>query len=369
MNQSDPALDDRTPLTYRGARRIVGLIVLLIIGWLILSSLQSVLLLFAIVFLLAMVLNPVVVWLQRRGVRRLVSVVLLLIGLVVLIAILAVFAIPPVMDQLQELIRRAPDVWHKIRMRLDLLAQRYPSLAATLPTADEIADTIGNQAGSVASVLLKSTIGLVGGVFSILFALLLFVFVLADPQPLVWAYLALAPDRYREQARRTLARLMQQMTAWARGVVINGAITGISTGTLLWIVGVQPALVFGALAFLGEFIPNIGPVLVAFPVLFVALSLGATKFWLAFAAILFVQQIETNLLVPFVLGKEMRLHPVSILFFTLATASLFGLAGAILAVPAAALVQILLDEFYLRPRKLDYTAIEREAADLVKGKY
>ena len=128
------------------------------------------------------------------------------------------------------------------------------------------------------------------------------------------------------------------------------------------------ALMFGAFAFLGEFLPNIGAFLVSIPILFLALSLGATKFWLALGIILIVYQIELNLLVPVVLGREMRLHPVNILFFTLAMGSLFGILGAILAVPAAALLQILIDEFYLRPRKLNYAEIDREAAGLLHGK-
>ncbi len=152
------------------------------------------------------------------------------------------------------------------------------------------------------------------------------------------------------------------MIAWARGVAINGVITGLSIGVLLWLIGVQPALMFG------EFLPNIGAFLVAIRILLVALSLGATKFWLALAIIVLVYQIELNVLVPGVLGKEMRLHPVNILFFTLATATMFGLLGVILAVPAAALVQIVIDEFYLRPRNPDYAAIDREAAALVEGK-
>src|SRR5204863_9528105 len=105
--------------------------------------------------------------------------------------------------------------------------------------------------------------------------------------------------------------------------------------------------------------------IVSILVLFVALSVGLTKFWLAVGLVLLVYQVELNFLVPIVLGKEMRLHPVNILFFTLAMASLFGLIGAILAVPAAALVQIVIDEFYLRPRNLDYAELDREAAALV----
>src|SRR5207253_2600805 len=159
--------NQHAPLSYRGAHRIVWLAFLLIIAWLILRSLQPVILLFALVFLLAMVLNPIVVWLQKRHVPRFASVITLML-----------------------------------------------SLVAVTGT-------------------------------SIVFAILLLVFVLANPRPLIAGYLALAPDRYREQAHRTLARLMRQMTAWARGIAINGVITGLSIGALLWLIGVQPALMFG----------------------------------------------------------------------------------------------------------------------------
>jgi len=361
--------DDKVSLTYSGARRIVGLIIFVLIAWYLLRSLQSILLLFSLVFLVAMVLNPILVWLEKLRIPRAAGVALLTLGLLAFAALLITFAIPPIMRELQDLVRRAPDFWHNIRAQLDSLAKKYPdTVGSALPQTDEIARTIGNQAGTVANIVLRSTLGLVGGIFTVLLGLLLLIFVLVNAQSLVAGYLALAPDRYREQAHRTLVRLMRQMTAWARGIAINGLVTGVSMGIGLSLVGVQPALVFGALAFLGEFLPNIGAFLVSFPILFVALSMGATKFWLALVVVLFVYQIELNLLVPFVLGKEMRLNPVSILFFILAGVTMFGAIGAILAVPAAALVQILLDEFYFRPRKLDFAEIDREASALLRGK-
>ena len=365
--QSDPANDNRTGLTYAGARRIVGLIVLLIIGWFILRSLESIILLFAVVFLLATVLNPLVVWLEKRSIPRIAGVILVMLALVAVAGTIILFAIPPLVNQVEGLVHNAPQLWQAIRARMDSLARSYPTIRDALPQTDEIVGKIGAAAGTVGNVLLRSTLGLVGGVLSVLLALLLLIFVLTNPRPLVAGYLALAPDAYREEAHRTLARMIRQMQAWARGVAINGCITGISIGAGLWLVGVQPALMFGAFAFLGEFLPNIGAFLVSIPILFLALSMGATKFWLALAVIVVVYQVELNLLVPVVLGKEMRLHPVNILFFTLAMGTLFGLLGAILAVPAAALVQIVIDEFYLRPRHLNYAAIEREAAALVEG--
>jgi putative permease len=367
MIQPHAANNDRTPLTYGGARRIVGLIVLLIIALFILRSLESIILLFAVVFLLATVLNPLVVWLERRRIPRIGGVILVMLALVAVAGTIILFAIPPLVNQVEGLINNAPQVWQGIRTRMDSLARSYPAIRDALPQTDEIVSKIGAAAGTVGNVLLRSTLGLVGGVLSVLLALLLLIFVLINPRPLVAGYLALAPDAYREEAHHTLARMIRQMQAWARGVAINGCITGISIGTGLWLIGIQPALMFGVFAFLGEFLPNIGAFLVSIPILFVALSMGATKFWLALAVILVVYQVELNFLVPVVLGKEMRLHPVNILFFTLAMGTLFGLLGAILAVPAAALVQIVIDEFYLRPRHLNYSAIDRQAAALIGG--
>ena len=359
--------DPHAPLSYHGAWRIVWLIFFLFIVWLILRALQPVILLFALVLLIAMVLNPIVVWLHKHHLPRFVSVILLMLALIALTTTIVVFAIPPLTNQMQELLRSAPKLAQNIQTRIESLTQNYPSVREAFPRTDEIAGKAGAAAGTVGNFLLRSTIGVVGGVASVVFAILLLVFALANPRPLVTAYLALVPDRYRVQAHRTLARMMRQMTAWARGVAINGVITGLSIGVSLWLIGVQPALMFGVFAFLGEFLPNIGAFLVSIPILLVALSMGATKFWLALGVIVLVYQVELNVLVPGVLGKEMRLHPVNILFFTLATAELFGLLGVFLAVPAAALVQIVIDEFYLQPRKIDSAALDREAAALVEG--
>jgi putative permease len=359
--------DEHGPFTYRDARRLLVLLVLLIAGWLLLRALVPVLLLFGIVILLAMVLNPLVVWLEHRRVPRPIGAALVLIALAAIAVLVVAVAVPTFTNELQSLIQRLPGAWQSIRRQIADFAERYPALQNALPQADQIATTVGNQAGTMANVLLRSTLGVVGGVFVFVFSLLVLIFVLANPKPLVTGYLALIPDRHREKARRTLIRMMDQMTAWARGVAINGVITGASTGILLWAVGVQPAFVFGVLAFFGEFLPNIGPVLVAFPILFVALSISLAKFWLALAAILFVQQVEVNFLVPYILGREMRLNPVMILFFTVSMGWLFGLAGAILALPAAALTKIAIEEFYLRPRRIDYAPLEREANRIVRS--
>ncbi len=258
--------DPHAPLSYHGACRIVWLIFFLFIVWLILRALQPVILLFALVLLIAMVLNPIVVWLHKHHLPRFVGVILLMLALIkhhlprfvgvilLMLALIALtttivlFAIPPLTNQMQELLRSAPKLAQGLQTRIESLTRSYPAVREALPRSDEIASKVAAAAATIGNILLRSTLGLVGGVASVVLAILLLVFVLANPRPLVAAYLALVPDRYRVQAHRTLARMMRQMTAWARGVAINGVITGFSIGLLLWLVGVQPALIFGACA-------------------------------------------------------------------------------------------------------------------------
>ena len=194
--------DPHAPLSYYGARRIVWLVFFIFIIWLMLRALQPVILLFALVFLLAMVLNPIVVWLQKHRVPRFVGVILVMLALIAVTTTIILFAIPPLSRELQELMHSTPNMWQGIRTRIESLTKNYPEVREALPRTDEMAGKVGAAAATVGNFLLQSTLGLVGGVASALLAILLLVFVLANPRPLVTAYLALAPDRYREQAHR-----------------------------------------------------------------------------------------------------------------------------------------------------------------------
>ena len=368
----DPAQDFERPLSYAELRRFFGLIALMAVTYLLVRAIAPTLILFLVVFLLAMVLNPLVTALERRGVKRGLAVVLILLGLVGILVGVGMLVIPAVLDEVNTLAEQAPKYWETIRAQSQQLTQRYPALDRFLPGIQELQDSSAfdmSRLSVYAKQILSYTFGLVGAIFGLIVAILLLVFTLLNPKPLVSGFLRAVPERHREASVRVLERTQGQMTAWARATLINGMITGVSTGLLLTLVGVQPALVFGVMSFFGEFVPNIGPLVAAAPALFVALGMGTTKFGLALAAILFVQQVESNLLVPFVMGRSMELHPATIIFFALAMGSLLGIVGAILAVPTAAIVKILFDEFYARPQRASREELDARAGDLVAGRF
>jgi predicted PurR-regulated permease PerM len=364
---SDNPADDIRPLSYGDLRRFLGLIATLWISALLIGALGPTLLLFAVVFLLAMVLNPLVTGLEKRGLKRGLAVMLVMLSLIGIVALLLFLVVPPLLEEINRLVQKGASLQRAYSGQVEQLSSRYPSIDRAVPKPEVLIETLRAQATRVTPWLLASTLGVVGAIFGLVIALLLLIFVLSSPQPIIAGLLSVVPDRHREATRRSLARMMQQMTAWSRATLINGLITGVSTGILLQLIGVRPALVFGVLAFFGEFVPNIGPLVASVPALFVALGTSPQTAGMALIAILFVQQVESNVLVPFIMGKSMELHPVVIVFFALAMGALFGVVGAVLAVPTAALVRILLDEFYLRPRRPELIGVQDEAHSIVYG--
>ena len=206
---------------------------------------------------------------------------------------------------------------------------------------------------------------LAAGVISALVLLVLLIYTIAQPEPLLAGLLSAVPGSVRDRVQTAVRRSMEQLQSWAFGSLIVGLIVGVVTGVALHLMGVPYALLFAVIAAIGEMIPTIGPILAAVPPVLLML---VTDPWMAlWVVVLFlvIQQLESNVLTPLVLGGRMHLHPVSIVFSILVMHSLFGLVGAILAVPVTAILKVCWEEFYLNPRGRDPEEVKAEASDLV----
>ena len=365
---------------YENLRRFLFLCFGVATSALLVFSLGKIVGLLVVVLFLAAILNPIVVWLEKRRLPRGLAVVLVMLGLIGVLVGVGFLVVPPIVEQSSLLVKQSDTYSRNIANQMQAIIDRFPQLASILPDKVENADNLKEvgkafspqfekwlreHSSDLTGFAVSTLRATAGGLITFLLALLLTTFILLNPAPLLSGFLCAVPLRYRDAAGRSLGRIQNQMLAWIRATLINGIITGVSTGLLLYFIGVKPALVFGALAFFGEFIPNIGPFIAAVPALFVAAGMGGNTLLLTGAAILFVQQVESNLLVPFIMGKQLELHPFSIIFFALAFGSLFGLAGAILAVPAASVVKVLFDEFYLKPNRVPEPEIGERSQTLV----
>lgn len=354
-------------LTYHDLQRAIFLTFGLVLVYQLAGPLTTLLLFFLLVFILAAVVNAVASRLERRGVPRFVSaagVVVLLLGLVVALGWLA---LPPLAGELKHFFETYDTREAQLRQSYQAFVQRFPQAAGMFPSPDELSRTMAPQLSRLAGALGRYTLNAAVGLMSMVLLLVLVIYAVAHPVPLVAGLLSATPDRYRAQMETTLRRILEQLQSWAIGSLTLGVIVGVMCGVGLKLIGVEYALLFGVIAGVGEMIPNIGPILSAVPpALFVLTRDPVQALWVVLLYVA-VQQLENNLIVPLVMGQSLKLHPLSVTFTVLVMGALFGLLGAILAVPVCAILKVFWEEFYLKPRQTDVEALETVAADIVSG--
>lgn len=329
----------------RDARHVVLFTLgLLFAGWLVHRT-WPVLRPFVLALLLGIMLEPPVRWLERRRLPRAVGVPLLLLGCVGGVVLVCVLVLPPLVEQFNQLLQDLPRTLQVLRHRLDLALQRYPHLERTWETMLEesvgylsgMVPLVGRALGATGSVLLEGVVAL----FALLFGLL-------NPGPLVEAFFEAFPPARREEARRICARLVVQVRVWLQGVLLGMLSIGLLALVGLLLLGVRYAAAFAALSGLLEVVPYIGPVVSAVLPAFIAWTQEPTKALYVLAMYAGIQQFESHLLIPLIMSRQMRLHPVGVMLFMLVMTMLLGIFGALVALPTYACARVLYQELYLR---------------------
>jgi predicted PurR-regulated permease PerM len=332
------------------------------------ETLTPLLLFFLLVFILTAVVNPPVVWLEKRGIPRIAGALGIVFGLVGLLALLGWLAVPPLLDEVSRFVGSLDEKQATLTKFYDDTMRRYPELKGQVPDPATVFKNMGPWLTRALGMVGHYASNVAAGLVSVVLLLVLVIFSASQPAPLVAGLLATVPDRHRPRTQNAVRRILEQLKNWAGGSLILGVIVGLVCGIGLKAMGVPYALLFGVIAGIGELIPNIGPVLSAVPPIAIALLTGdpvlAGK-----VAVLFVvvQQLENSLLVPFIMGQSLNLHPVSVVSAVLIMGTLFGLFGAVLAVPVCAIIKVLWQELYLAPQEVDLPAVEKAAQELVGG--
>ena len=360
-------------LTYRELQRAIFLTFGLFIIYQLSGPLTTLLLFFLLVFILAAVINPLAVRMQRRGWPRIATALAVAAGFMGFLAVMGLIGFPPLINEVGEFFGTLPEKQERLSTLYDDLVNRYPGIAEQLPSAETVIQGAGKIVGAVLSQVGRYTLNLVAGVLSLLLLLVLVVFTVAHPQPLIAGLLAAMPRDQKDRMASALRRILYQLERWAFGSLTLGVIIGLMTAAGLWLLGmitgerVPYILMFSLIAGVGEMVPNIGPVVSAIPPVLVALTIDPMLAVWVMVLFIVIQQLENNLIVPVVMGQSLNLHPISVTFTVLMMGVLFGLLGAVLAVPVCAIIKVLWEEFYLIPRETDGKALEAEAEEIVNS--
>ena len=313
---------------------------------------RSQLLLIYVCILFATGLSPLVRWIERRrasGRRRLprpVAILLIYATVIGIIVGIGFAVLPPLIEQSQAFWRELPD-------RIDSIQARLVSWGLISPDTSykDLLQRAPGGSGNAVNIVLGTLWGFVGGLFGLVTILLLTFYLLVESQSIFNFFVRLFPRHRRQTVSGLSALVTNKVSAWLGGQVFLGFIIGATTAIGLGLMGVPYFFVLALIAGIGEMIPMVGPLLSAIPAVAVAftvspgLALGVAIFFLV------QQQLENAVLVPKLMGETVGLSAVTVILSLLIGGELLGFVGALLAVPTAAIVQVLFEELYLAEKE------------------
>lgn len=310
----------------------------------------SVLQLFIIVALLAIALEPAVQRLTARGLPRGGAVALVAGSVLLVIGLLIALLAPRLIAQGQEVALKLPGYWNDTLARLAPLFAQYPQLAHAL-NAERLLSELGSASGWLLTAR-SIFAGAVGVVTAMLLVLVSTVYTLLQPLPLLYGIRGLFPSSWWSRLDRIGAGAVARIRGWVLGTLLLSLIIGVMDYLALLAINlfsphdIPYIETFAVIGGLLEIVPVLGPIVAtALPAL-AGFAVNPLLGVLVILAFFVVQQLENHLVVPMVMGKAVHLHPVSLIFALVVFSGLFGLFGAIIAVPAAAIIKVLYDEWY-----------------------
>ena len=329
------------------------------------GSISSTLVDFAVAFLIAYLANPLLTWLQRGRVKRGLGVAFVLLVFAGLLALAGALVVT-VAGQFIQLFQQLPAQINNLSNLLDrttgwLSERGVPGLdnAQTRITdaAQEWVQNIGQNIVPILQNALNSTgtvfnsLVSIGGIIGqILLIVLLSIYLMLDYSRINTSLLRAFPRPWQPRVLEFSGLVGTAVGGYVRGQLIIAAFIGIFVWLGLTLLGIPSAAAIGFLAGVFNIVPYLGPIIGATPALLLALPDGWVKMLLVVVVFVVANQIEGNFLSPYILSRTTDLHPVTVLLAILIGAGLLGFAGALLAVPAVALIKLALEKYYFSSR-------------------
>lgn len=310
-----------------------------------------------IAIVIGTVIRPAVTWLYQHGISRMAGVLIvylllfgLLIGFLFLLSPLIIeqggtiaAAVPGYYQSLHEWMANYPNV---LMVRLsEFLPIVLPDVQPVQQTGQDVMVSAGQVLGYLTSAAWF--------IFLIIVILVMAFYWTMDGPRIIQSFLLLVPQDQRENIRELVSAIETRLSFYIAGQGVLCLIIGIMALIAYLLIGLPNAFVLALVAGALEAVPMIGPLLGAIPAAMVALSIGPDKLIWVIVATVAIQQLENSLLVPRIMRKAVGVNPFVTLLALFAFSSFYGVAGAFMAIPMAAIIQLILNHFVFHPTKVE----------------
>jgi predicted PurR-regulated permease PerM len=306
-----------------------------------LDTIRGTLIVIAIAAVVAIGLNPAVGLLERRGMRRGVAVAIVFVALLVFIAGVIYTVVPVIVDQIASFINSLPDIIAKLEKNptIQSLDNKFGFLE-TLKNTDFIKNIGGTAAGGIVTVGFT----LAGIAVDMLIALILTLYFLAGLPRIKAASYRLVPASRRPRVSEIGDKIIKQMGGYLGGATLIALQAGIVAGTFSWIIGLPFPWAIGLAATLLDYVPVVGPIIIGVGMALLGFTQSVVIGIVAGAFYLCQHLFEAYWLYPRVMRRTVDISTAAVIVAIVIGAALLGIPGAILAVPVAAAVQLIVRE-------------------------
>ena len=331
----------------------IGVLAGLYLLWLI----RNVILVLFVAVFLAVALGPAVDFYQRRlRVKRVVAIGITYLTLLLVVTFIGLLVVPPIVEQTAKFIENVPEYVADLRDSETIrdfdeeykITQELEQQAARLP----------ERFGDAASTLQSMVLAVVNAVFTIVIVLVLSFFLLLDGRRVFERVIREAGPLRGPRWRTVAEEVYRSVGGYVMGAMTIALTAGVVTYVMLTILGIPFAVPLAVLAAFFSLIPLVGATIAGSLIAIVA-ALGADFprdliVWVVFFVI--YQQVENNVLQPQIFRRTVALHPLLVIVALLIGASLLGIVGALLAIPTAGALQIVVKDWWAH-RKSDVPAL------------
>lgn len=318
-------------------------------------------------------MNPIVDYLEKKGVGRTISIVLLFIAVVGLIIWGLVVIVPEIRQQLRSLIQSLPGYINTLSDKANEIFKDpvFTSFQDQLEnSAQKILETITSLTQNISRVTIQGLGSVVSTLATIVIALItapiILFFLLKDGKNLSPYLISFLPTKMRKPTSKVLTEMNDQLSSYIRGQLTVAFAVAVMFIIGFSIVGLNYGITLGILAGFLNLIPYLGSFVAMIPVVFLALVTGPVMLVKVIIVFIIEQTIEGRIVSPLVLGTQLKIHPVTIMFVLLTAGKIFGIAGVILGIPLYAVVKVIvihIFEWYKKVSNLYEEEQEKEETE------
>jgi predicted PurR-regulated permease PerM len=337
---------DRAPSTRTLAKIFYTLVLfagVLYVAYLI----RDVIVLLFIAVFLAVALGPAVDFFHRRKLPRAASILLVYLLGVLAVFLVGLLVVPPIVSQVEDVAKQAPKYLQDIRNNPTL--RKYDDKYKITEKLEQQANKLPSALGSAAGTLQSVTVGIFSAAVQLIAVLSITFFLLLDGKRLSNFIFGLVKPEREPRFRRLAGEVYGAVAGYVAGNLIISLVAGLVTYATLELLGVPFAVPLAVLVAFLDLIPLVGATIGAVVVGLVSLFVDfptATIVWLIVAVV--YQQLENHIVQPIVYRQTVDVRPLVVIVSILIGASLLGVLGALVAIPVAATVQIILRDWWNR---------------------